>query len=269
MSARLRERNGAAGFEKYYAAGAIPFFADYIRLYKSDSSVPKAMRFTPAFEKLIERWDADWARTWNDYTRDLAITPGTDFDAVGARLRKEFAGAEVYPDFTSDIQPIQSGMVALKSAKLGIDLYPHSDELLFNWGYFIILSELSEQGRAALKEVAPGYERPLVYFKRAFESNPSGVMRAKTFTDLGGRWLNRPEMAQAGLEFLSAGAEIHPKESVLHEMLGDFLLRKGDKARAEESYRKAFALDANIGKGATVDEYVARKLSSLAGKAER
>ena len=51
------------------------------------------LSFTPAFEHLIERWDADWARTWNDYTRRLVITPATDFDAVGARLRKEFAGA--------------------------------------------------------------------------------------------------------------------------------------------------------------------------------
>lgn len=266
MSARLREKNGAAGFGKYYAAGAIPFFADYIRLYKSDATVPKAMRFTPAFEKLVERWDADWARTWNDYTRTLAITSGTDFDAVGARLRRDFAGAEVYPDFTSAIQPIQSGVVAFKSAKLGIDLYPHSDELLFNWGYFIILGELSEPGRAALKEVAPGHERPVVYFKRAFESNPNGVMRAKTFTDLGARWLGRPEMAQAGLEFLRAGVEIHPKEAALQQMLGDFLLRKGERALAEESYRKAFALDANIGKGVLADEYVARRMNSLAEK---
>ncbi|HYH84888.1 MAG TPA: serine hydrolase domain-containing protein, partial [Pyrinomonadaceae bacterium] len=124
ISARLRERNGAASFGKYYAAGAIPFFADYVRLYKADASVPKAMRFTPVFEKLLERWEADWARTWNDYARHLAITPETDFDAVGARLRRDFAGAEVYPDFTGAIQPIQQGLVALKSGKLGVDLYP-------------------------------------------------------------------------------------------------------------------------------------------------
>ncbi|MBC7930377.1 MAG: serine hydrolase [Rubrivivax sp.] len=266
ISARLRERNGAVSFEKYYKAGAIPFFADYVRLYKADATVPKAVRFTPAFEKLVERWNADWARTWNDYTRHLAITPETDFDAVGARLRRDFAGAEVYPDFTNAIQPIQTGMVAFKSAKLGIDLYPHSDELLFNWGYFIILGELSEGGRAALKEIAPGYERPVGYFKRAFESNPSGVMRAKTFTDIGARWLGRPEMAQAGLEYLSAAVELHPKNAALHEMLGDFQLRKGEKALAEESYRKAFALDANIGKGVSVDEYVARKMNSPAEK---
>jgi CubicO group peptidase (beta-lactamase class C family) len=261
ISARLRERNGAVGFEKYYAAGAIPFFADYVRLYKSDKTVPKELRFTPAFEKLVERWDADWARTWNDYTRHLALVPETDFETVGARLRKEFAGAEVYPDFTNDIQPIQQGVAALKATKLGVDLYPHSDELLFNWAYFIILSEDSEQFRPLLKQIGGDYERPVVYFKRAFESNPNGVMRAQTFLDIGARWLKRPDRAAVGVEFLSAAVEVHPKNAALREMLGDFLLLKGQKAQAEESYRKAFALDPNVGKGAGVEDYVARKLN--------
>jgi tetratricopeptide (TPR) repeat protein len=247
-------------------AGAIPFFADYVRFYKSDPTVPKSLRFTPAFEKLVERWDADWARTWNDYTRGLSITPDTDFDAVGARLRKDFAGAEVYPDFTNAIQPIQQGLAAFKATKLGVDLYPHSDELLFNWGYFIILGEQSEQGRAALKQVAPGYERPAVYFKRAVEANLDGVMRARTFLDLGGRWLKRAEMTDAGVEFVSAGTKLHPQDAARLELLADFLLRKGLTARATESYRKAFGLDPKLGRGATVDEYVARKLSSLGGK---
>jgi CubicO group peptidase (beta-lactamase class C family) len=256
MAARLRERNGAAGFDRYHMGGAIPFFADYVRLYKSDATVPKELRFTPAFEQLIARWDADWSKTWNDYTRSLVITPQTDFDAVGARLRKEFAGAEVYPDYISDIQPIQQGAVALKSAKLGVDLYPYSDELLFNWGYFIILSEQSEQYRAALKTVAPGYERPAVYFRRAFESNPDGVMRARTFLEIGSHWLKQPEMTAAGVEFISATVDLHTKNAALYEMLGDFHARAGRKGDAEADYRRAFALDPSVAKGATLDEYL-------------
>lgn len=121
VAARLKEKNGASGFERYRRGGAIPFFADYVKLYKSDSSVPKQLRFTNAFEKLIGRWDADWSRTWNDYTRSLVITHETDFDAVGARLRKEFAGAEVYPDYVAYLQPIQQGIAALKAPKLGVE----------------------------------------------------------------------------------------------------------------------------------------------------
>jgi hypothetical protein len=262
MAARLKEKNGAAGFQKYYAGGAIPFFADYVRLYKSDRLIPKSLRFTPQFERLIARWEADWSRTWNDYTRTLSITRETDFDAVGARLRKEFAGAEVYPDFTGDIQPIQQGLVALKSGKLGVDLYPHSDELLFNWGFFIILSELSPEGRAALKAAALDYERPAVYFRRAYESNPGGVMRARTFLDIGGRWLARPQLTDAGVELVGAGVALHPKDAALRELLGDFHARKGRPDSAAENYRAAYNIDPNLGKGLSAEEYVAGRIKA-------
>ena len=264
VAARLREKGGPAALDKYRAGGAIPFFSDYVRLYKSDASVPKALRFTPEFEGQLARWDADWARTWNDYTRALSVGPETDFDAVGARLRREFAGASVYPDYTGAIQPIQQGAVALRAAKLGVDLYPTSDELLFNWGYFIVLSEVSPEGRAALKQVAADYERPLVYFRRAFEANPDGVMRAKTFLDIGGRWLNRPQLTDAGIEYVGAGVALHPKDAALREMLGDFLARKGRAAEAAESYRQAYSIDPAVARGSSADDYVAGRLKAAA-----
>lgn len=265
MAARLKEKNGAAWLDRYHTSGAIPFFADYVRLYKSDPATPKSLRFTPEFEQLIARWDADWARTWNDYTRHVTIALDTDFDAVGARLRKEFAGAEVYPDFTSAIQPIQQGGVAVfKAQKLGVDLYPHSDELLFNWGFFILLGEVSPEGRAALKGVAGEYERPLAYFRRGYEANPSGVMRAKTFLDLGARWLARPPFYDAAVEFVGAGVELHPKDAKLRELLGDFLARKGQTDAAAESYRAAYTIDPGLAKGLSADEYVAGRLKAAA-----
>lgn len=258
MAARLKERNGAAGLDKYHRGGAIPFFADYVRLYKADSSVPKQLRFTPAFEKLIERWDADWSKTWNDYTRTLVITPD-NLDAVGERLRKDFAGAEVYPDYVSYLQPMQQGIVALKAPKLGVELYPYSDELLFNLAYYIITFGGVEEGRAAINATVPGHEPPAVYLRRAYEANPGGVMRAQTFLDIGAGWLKRPERTGAGVEFIGAAAELHAKNAALHEMYGDFLLRAGRKAEAEAEYRKAFALDPDIAKGATLDAYLAGK----------
>lgn len=261
-AARLAGKHGPASLEKFYAVGPVPFFAEYVRLYRADASVPRAFRFTPAFEQLIERWDADWARTWDGETRRVAFTQATDFAAVGARLRRQFAGAEVYPDFTHQLQPIQQGMPALYASKLGVDLYPHSDELLFNWAYFAIITEQTEEGRAALKQVAPQAERPVAYFKRAHAANPRGVMRAATFLDIGRRWLARPQMYPAAVAFVSAGLEVHPAEAALHELLGDFLTRKGERERAAESYRKAFGLDPKLGKGATAEEYVAARLSA-------
>ncbi len=264
IAARLSERNGPAALDKYHTSGAVPFFADYVRLYKSDPKTHKALRFTPEFEKLITRWDADWSRTWNDYTRRLTIAPDTDFDAVGARLRKEFAGAEVYPDFTGSLQPIQQGPAAFKAQKLGVDLYPHSDELLFNWGFFIILGEQSPEGRAALKAAAPDYERPLAYFRRAHDANPDGVMRPQTFLDIGGRWLARPQMVDAGVEYVGAAVALYPKHAALRELFGDFLARKGRTEEAAGNYRQAYTIDPGIAKGAAAEEYVARRLKAAA-----
>lgn len=203
---------------------------------------------------------ANWSRTWNDYTRSLVITPETDFDAVGARLRKEFANAEVYPDYVAYLQPIQQDIAALKAPKLGVDLYPSSDELLFNLAYFIIVYGQSEGGRAAIKAVVPDHEPPAAYLRRAFESNPDGVMRAQTFLDIGDGWLKRPDRTGAGVELLGAAAVLHTKDAAVQEMFGDFLVRAGRKADAEANYRKAFALDPNVAKGSTLDAYLAGKI---------
>jgi CubicO group peptidase (beta-lactamase class C family) len=258
MAARLKEKNGAAGLDKYKKGGAIPFFADYVRLYKSDSSVPKQFRFTNSFEKLIARWDADWSKTWNDYTRSLVITP-ENLDEVGPRLRREFADAEVYPDYVAYLQPIQQGVEALKAPKLGVELYPNSDELLFNLAYYIITFGESEQGRAAVKAIVPDHEPPAVYLRRAYEANPDGIMRAQTFLGIGAGWLNRPERTKSGVEFLGAAAELHTKNAAVQEMLGDFLVRAGRKDEAVAQYRKAFALDPKVAKGLTLDAYLASK----------
>jgi len=259
MASKLVEKNGAAGFSKYYSVGAIPFFADYVRLYKADAQIPPAFRFTSSFENMIDRWNSDWMRTWNEETRSLELTAAPELATIGARLRKEFAGAEVYPDFTNDLQRIQQGEFSLVSSKIGVDLYPNSDELLFNLGYFLILAEQTEQGRASARKLVGNYERPLVYFKRAFEANPNGVMAAPTFLDLGRRWLRRPEMHDAALELVTDGITIHPKQGALYELLGDLLFRKGQTDQAVSNFRMAYQLDPKLGKGASLEEYVAAK----------
>ncbi|HEX7295485.1 MAG TPA: hypothetical protein VF251_07015, partial [Pyrinomonadaceae bacterium] len=103
-------------------------------------------------------------------------------------------------------------------------------------------------------------ERPLVYFQRAYDANPRGVMAAGTFLDLGRRWLRRPEMHVAAIEFVRAGLTLHPKNGPLHELLGDLLVRKGQTADAMTSFRAAYELDPKLGKGASVDEYVAGRM---------
>jgi tetratricopeptide (TPR) repeat protein len=262
MASKLVEKNGRESFTRYFRGGAIPFFLDYVRLYKSDPRIPAELRFTPAFETLIERWNTDWTRTWNDYTQNLELTPTSDFAVIGPRLKKEFAGAEVFPDFSMDLQRIQQGEASITATKLGVDLYPTSDELLFNLGYFLTMAEQTNEGRAAVRKLIGDYERPLVYFRRAFEVNPRGVMAAGTFLDLGRRWLRRPEMQVAAIEFVGAGITLHPKNAALHELLGDLLLKKGQTDQAMSNFRTAYQLDPKLGKGASIDEYVAARMKA-------
>jgi tetratricopeptide (TPR) repeat protein len=194
------------------------------------------------------------------YTRNVELLPQPELTTIGTRLKKEFAAAEVYPDFTGDLQRIQRGEFALVSSKLGVDLYPTSDELLFNLGYFLLMAEQSEEGRSIARRMAGNYERPLVYFKRAFGANPNGVMAAGTFLDLGRRWLRPPEMHNAALELVGDGIELHPKNAALRELFGDLLIRKGQTEQAAGSFRMAYQLDPKLGKGASLEEYVAARV---------
>jgi len=89
-------------------------------------------------------------------------------------------------------------------------------------------------------------------------------MRAKTFLDIGGRWLSRPQLTDAGVEFVGAGAALHPRNAALREMLGDFLARKGQTDAAAENYRAAYNIDPTLAKGLSADEYVAQRLKTAA-----
>ncbi|MGH7598446.1 MAG: serine hydrolase domain-containing protein, partial [bacterium] len=81
MAAKLQEKFGMAQVDAYRRGGPISFFADYIAAYKKDSNIPKTMRFEAPFEKMMAQWQQDWQKTWNQETRNLAITPASDFEA--------------------------------------------------------------------------------------------------------------------------------------------------------------------------------------------
>ena len=139
---------------------------------------------------------------------------------------------------------------------------PQTEESIFTEA----LEQPTPEGRAALKQIAGDYERPAVYFRRAFESNPDGVMRAQTFLDLGGRWLARPPFYDAAVEFVGAGVQLHPKNAKLRELFGDFLARKGKPDEAAENFRAAYNIDPGLAKGLSADEYVAGRLKAAAAR---
>ena len=248
MAAKLHEKYGAEGYRIYHRMGAISFFADYIKLYQSQPKFPKELRFNEAFEKLIAKWNADWTRTWNDYTRTLKITADSDFNEIGRQLKPLFANAEVYPDFLDPLLSNQSGDAGVKTAKLAVELYPQSARANGNLGLFLmLLKRYGEEGRDYFrKNTGSEPEEAMPYFKKSLELDANGFASTRIlWEEIGRKWLDAGRIDDT-LILVNLALELHPKEARFHSGLCEIYWRKGTKDKAAEACRKALEIDPNF-----------------------
>jgi CubicO group peptidase (beta-lactamase class C family)/tetratricopeptide (TPR) repeat protein len=246
MFAELREKNGPERDKAYRTMGAITFFADYIKLYQAQPDFPKEMRFSDAFEKLIAKWNEDWTRIWNDETRNLKFTDGSDFDAIARKLKPLFANAEIFPDFISPLLANQANDVALKAGKLAIDIYPASSRTNGNWGLFLMLINLSEERREYFRAQIGGEpEEALPYFKKSLALQADGFASARVlWEEIGRKWLNAGRVDDT-LGLLNLAIELHPKDARFHAGLCEVYSIKGMKEKAREACKRALELEPN------------------------
>jgi tetratricopeptide (TPR) repeat protein len=238
MAAKLQEKSGANKLDAYRKAGPIPFFADYIAAYKKDGKIPKPARFDAAFEKMVAQWQQDWQKTWTLETRNLTITPASDFDAFAAQLRPIFAGAQVYPNFVDDFnQTIQQLSLrgerekALQAGKLGVELYPNSDGLNAYYGIAQIFFGDPENGKAFIKKAAAINANGL--------AGPGGLNNmAYQLAGIG--------KVEAGMAILQTAVALYPKEANLYDSIGEFYLKQDQKEKTIEFYNKALQIDPNL-----------------------
>ena len=238
MAAKLQERFGAIQLDSYRKDGPIPFFADYIAAGKKDSKISKTMRFDLAFEKMIAQWQQDWQKTWNQETRNLRITPASDFDALAAQLKPMFAGAQVYPNFVDGFnQAIQQLALrgerekALKAGKLGVELYPASDALNAYYGIAQVFFGDPENGKAFIKKASAINANGL--------ASPGGLnSMAYQIAGIG--------KVEAGMAILQVAVELYPQAANLYDSLGEFYLKQDQKEKAIEFYNKALQIDPNL-----------------------
>src|SRR5262245_56657546 len=248
MAAKLREKHGAERYKNYHTMGAISFVSDYIELYRAQANMPKELRFNESFEKLLAKWNEDWARSWNDYTRNLEITAESDFGEIGGKLKALFANAEVYPNFIDQLLAYQDGVHALKAVKLAVELYPQSARTNGNWGLFLMLiKRYGEEGRKYFKEnIGSEPEDPLPYFKKSLELEADGFAGPRIlWNEIGRKWLDAGRVDDT-LALVNLALELHPKEARCHAGLCEINSRKGMKEKATESCRKALELDPNF-----------------------
>lgn len=237
MAMQLREKYGVERTSRYHTMGAIPFFADYIEMYKANPNYSKDLRFSEAFEKMVATWNQDWTRTWNEYTRHFAPASGSDLNAIEDKLNKMFSGAEVYPsligrllELRQSYEPRKDWEKAAQAAKIAAELYPQSDTT--NTYYAISLIILGKLGEAR------------VSLKKASGINANGIASAKALNQIA-LALAGINKLDAGIEWLKLAIEIYPQEAALYGSIGDFHQKQGEREQAIESYKKALEVDPN------------------------
>ena len=245
MAAKLREKHGAARAGRHHAMGEIAFFADYVALCRADAKWPREQRFSEAVEKLLLKWDEDWTRAWNDEARRVAITAETDFDALGEKLKRAFANAEVYPNFIDALLSVQERPQSFKASKLAVDLYPQHPRANAVWGATLALVDTSEERREMFKKAVGAVESPLEYFKKSLALNPDGLASARTLHQAARDWASQKRVDDA-LALLKVAVELHPKSAPLYDALGDVHQQKGQKELARQAYEKAVEADPNF-----------------------
>lgn len=261
VAAKLREKYGAERPSIYHTTGAIPFFSDYVEMYKGDPSYPKELRFNESFERMILKWNEDWKRTWSASVRALHIKFGGDIADAVEKLKAAFTGAEVYPNFIPQLVSMQrGGMEVIKAAKAATELYPRSDRT--NGNYAIILLAVGDK-RAEAKGIISDSDDARTYLKKAYEISSEGIASAKVLNQIANSWSNEgvAHRMDKALDVIKLALELYPKEAMFYDTAGNIYLRKGQREQAIEAYRKALELDPNF-------EHAQKSIKSLSQQTE-
>jgi CubicO group peptidase (beta-lactamase class C family)/tetratricopeptide (TPR) repeat protein len=237
MAAALAKAHddGGAYLQDTHRDGTITFFADYISLYKSKRSFSKRYRFNLALEKTVMAWKQDWDRTWNDFTRMLAVTPTTDALALARELKNHFGAAGVYPDYGEDFADLAQShfrkddlAAATRVATAAVDLYPLSADPHVMAGICHIALGDADKGRSSIFT--------------AYDFDPNGAAGAGRLNGFAYR-LKAFGYTEVGLELLKIALELHPDVANLYDSTGEFYLDLGDEERAIAYYEKALEVD--------------------------
>ncbi|UCC30309.1 MAG: serine hydrolase [Phycisphaerales bacterium] len=231
VAMKLQEAMGPERIDVYHKRGAIEFFSDYVKICKKNRNDRPGLHLSEGLEKLVGRWSDDWDKTWNEYTRRLAITSFADLTNIGGRLKKLFEGREIYPDFTPEFARVTGELAmngdikaSLGVAMLSAGLYPRSCTAHLTMATARACLGEKDKARAALKRALElHWDEPRVLAERV----------SKDALNL--RENGRLDEAMALLE---AAAGLLPKEPALYDSMAEIYVKKG-----EQLYRKVLEAD--------------------------
>ncbi|HET6892469.1 MAG TPA: tetratricopeptide repeat protein, partial [Pyrinomonadaceae bacterium] len=191
-----------------------------------------------------------------EYVRRLWLLPDADFGSLRKVLRQNFEGKTVYPNLVNDFFSVTRQLLltgekgrALEASQLAIEFYPTAATPNLMHGIALIVNQQPAQAQESLK--------------KAVAINPQGAVSAGGLNNIAYQ-LAGAGMLEEGMAILRVAIEMYPKEANLYDSMGEFLLRKGDKAKALESYKKALEVNPNFPNATNAREIV-KKLSNEVG----
>ena len=239
MASTLKKNLGEEPFRGYYRRGPLAFFSDYIRISSQWPADRDKFKFSQDFSRLVSDWKNDWAAVYPDFVRDLLITTKTDFDELGARLKRIFSRAKLYPDFTRDMEEVglfflekDEGDKSLAVFKSCYDLYPKSPASSSNLAAALMWKGNKEEARD--------------YFKKAFALDPDHPGVSLDRFEWISRQLERAKKTDAIFSLADIALELYPKDTGLHLEIGNIYLKAGQEEKAQVLYRKALKLDPKL-----------------------
>jgi CubicO group peptidase (beta-lactamase class C family)/tetratricopeptide (TPR) repeat protein len=239
MAFILKENLGEEKLQIYHKSGPLAFFSDYIKISNKWPSSRKKYKFPRSFAKLISSWEIDWKATYTDYVRNLLITVNTDFDELGPRLKNTFRGAELYPDFSRDMESAgyyylwkDETKDSFKIFNLSRELYPNSPLPLSNLAAAYIWTANVVEARKL--------------FKKAFALNPDHPSVSLSEFRYLIRRLDNAEKMKEIFALAEIALELYPKSAELHKEIADIYLKAGQKEKAGIFYKKALEFDPKL-----------------------
>jgi CubicO group peptidase (beta-lactamase class C family)/tetratricopeptide (TPR) repeat protein len=235
MASALETALGKEKLEEYHQTGILSFFKDYISLSQKRPEL-KNFQFEKNFSELISFWEKDWRSTRTDYIRSLYLTANTDFDEVGPKLKRIFSGAELYKDFSSDMNRIALKLLeqnrndeTLRMLHLSQELYPNSPVPYSSLAFAKIWMGNAAEAR--------------YLFHKARAVNPSHpAVKVNQFY----RYARQLEQAKKIKEATLLGemaTELFPKEARLYADFADLFLQAGQRDKAIKYLKKALEID--------------------------
>jgi len=239
MASTLKENLGEEPFHGYYRRGPLAFFSDYIRISSQWPADRDKFKFSQDFSRLVSDWEKDWAAVYTDIVRDLLITTQTDFDELGARLKRIFSGAKLYPDFSRDMEEVGDFFLERDEADKSLaifkscyDLYPKSPASSSNLAAAHLWTGKREEARS--------------YFKNAFALDPDHPNVSLSRFEWIARQLERAKKTEAIFSLADIALELYPRNAELHLEIGNIYLKAGQEEKAQVLYRKALKLDPKL-----------------------